>query len=202
MRNPNDKKYANFYERWDWLVTFMVVEDRFVHHVLLMMDKSRNDAVGTMGVSVEGTRISLVYNEKFVESLSDAELRFVITHEVYHLVLHHCTIRLPQDKKDRELYNIAADLAINSLIKQDVNRTMPKDEKGKLLPFSSTMAKAQAGVESYQYFRVANYLRGIIESIEQNLMALGGESKNYNRFGQNAENSISDSDKIDEELED
>ncbi len=130
MRNPNDKKYANFYERWDWLVTFMVVEDRFVHHVLLMMDKSRNDAVGTMGVSVEGTRISLVYNEKFVESLSDAELRFVITHEVYHLVLHHCTIRLPQDPKDRELYNIAADLAINSLIKQDVNRTMPKDEKG------------------------------------------------------------------------
>jgi len=130
MRNPNDKKYANFYERWDWLVTFMVVEDRFVHHVLLMMDKSRNDSVGTMGVSVEGTRLFLVYNEKFVESLSDAELRFVITHEVYHLVLHHCTVRLPQDKNDRKLYNMAADLAINSLIKQDVNRTMPKDEKG------------------------------------------------------------------------
>lgn len=131
MRNPNDKKYANFYERWDWLVTFMVVEDRFVHQVLLMMDKSRNDAIGTMGVRVEGTRIFLVYNEKFVESLSDAELRFVITHEVYHLVLHHCTIRMPQDKKDHELYNTAADLAINSLIKQDVNRTMPKDKDGK-----------------------------------------------------------------------
>jgi len=33
---------------------------------------------------VEGTRIKLVYNKKWIDSLSDAELRFVITHEIYH----------------------------------------------------------------------------------------------------------------------
>jgi len=137
MRGPNDKKYASFWERWDWLITFMVVEDKFVHNVLMMMDKSRNDSVGTMGVRVEGTRILLHYNEKFVDSLSDAELRYVITHEVYHLVLHHCTKRAPMDKKDKSLFNEGADLAINTLIPQDANRTMPKDETGKnigLLP--------------------------------------------------------------------
>jgi len=137
MRSPTDKKYANFYERWDWVITFMVVEDKFVHNVLMMMDKSCDNSVGTMGVNVEGTRIFLVYAEKFVDELSDAELRYVITHEVYHLILHHCTIRLPIDKKDRKLYNQAADLAINTLIPQDSNRTMPKDKDGKnigLLP--------------------------------------------------------------------
>lgn len=130
MRNPNDRKYANFYERWEWLVTFMVVEDKFVHQVLMMMDKRRDDSVGTMGVNVEGTRISLVYCAKFVDDLSDAELRYVITHEIYHLILHHCTIRLPLEEADRSLYNTAADMAINSLIPQDANRTMPVDEKG------------------------------------------------------------------------
>ena len=133
MRSPNDKRYASFYERWDWLITFMVVEDKFVHQVLMMMDKSRNDAIGTMGVSVDGTRIKLVYNEKFVDSLSDAELRYVITHEVYHLILHHCTKRAPTDKKDKELFNKAADLAINTLIPQDSNRTMPVNEKGEII---------------------------------------------------------------------
>ena len=130
MRNPNDKQYANFYERWEWLITFMVVEDKFVHQVLMMMDKRRDDSVGTMGVYVKGTRIYLLYNAAFVNSLSDAELRYVITHEVYHLILHHCTVRLPPDEADRSLYNTAADLAINSLIPQDTNRTMPVDEKG------------------------------------------------------------------------
>lgn len=137
MRNPNDKKYANFYERWDWVVTFMVVEDKFVHQVLLMMDKSRDDSVKTMGVRVDGTRIFLVYNEAFVESLSDAELRGVISHEVYHLVLHHCTKRKPVEAEDHDLFNKAADLAINCLIPQDVNRCLPKDKDGKdigLLP--------------------------------------------------------------------
>ena len=110
MRSPTDKVYANFWERWDWLITFMVVEDKFVHNVLMMMDKSRNDSIKTMGVRVEGTRIFLVYNQKFIDSLSDAELRWVITHEVYHLVLHHCTKRAPIDKKDHDRWHRLANV--------------------------------------------------------------------------------------------
>lgn len=133
MRDPNEKTYANFWERWEWLITFMVVEDRFVHNVLMLMDKSNKESIGTMGVNVEGTRVKLFYSEKFINKLSDAELRYVITHEVYHIVLHHCTKRAPTDKKDRKLFNMAADLAINTLIPQNANRTMPKDEHGKVI---------------------------------------------------------------------
>ena len=134
MRSATDKQYASFYERWEWLITFMVVEDKFVHEVLMMMDKRCDNSIQTMGVHVEGTRIFLAYNEKFVGTLSDSELRWVITHEIYHLILHHCTVRLPEDKHDHKLYNIAADLAINCLIPTDANRTIPVDEKGNALP--------------------------------------------------------------------
>jgi predicted metal-dependent peptidase len=151
MRGKNDKVYKNFWERWEWLITFMVVEDKFVHNILMMMDKSRNDSVKTMGVRVEGTRIFLVYNQAFIDSLSDAELRWVITHEVYHLVLHHCTKRAPIDKKDHDLFNQGADLAINTLIPRDANRALPVDENGKpfvLLPAQHGFAE-KLSMEQY-----------------------------------------------------
>jgi predicted metal-dependent peptidase len=129
----NDKKFSNFHQRWEWLIAFMTVEDLFVHEILMIMDKRRNDAVKTMGVRIEGTRIILEYCLPWTESLSDPELRYVITHEVYHLILHHCTIRLPFDLKDRKLYNQAADLAINSMIPTSSYRTMPKDKEGKVI---------------------------------------------------------------------
>lgn len=154
MKDPNDKKFRNFYERWDWVVTFMVVEDKFVHEILMMMDKRCDNSVGTMGVSVEGTRINLVYSQEFVDSLSDPELRYVITHEIYHLVLHHCTIRLPVHKEDRKLYNQAADLAINSLIPQDCNRHMPKDKDGKVIGLLPSQYKFPDKLSMEQYVQL------------------------------------------------
>jgi len=133
MRNSSDKVYNNFYERWDWVISFMVVEDKFVHQVLMMMNKQESNSCPSMGVVVEGTRIKLVYNKKWIDSLSDAELRFVITHEIYHIVFHHCTLRVPFNKEDKSLYNTAADLAINCLIPQDVNRTIPLNEDGTVM---------------------------------------------------------------------
>lgn len=172
MRNPNDKRYANFYERWDWLVSYMVVEDKFVHQVLMMMDKRHNSSIKTMGVHVEGTRIHLSYCDKFVDSLSDAELRFVITHEVYHLILHHCTIRLPLDKKDRALYNMAADLAINTLIPQDINRTMPVDKNGKTI---GLLPKDQGFPEKRSMEQYIQLLRQKNEEDKKNGDGEGGE---------------------------
>jgi len=133
MRSPSDKVYKNFHERWDWVISYMVVEDKFVHQVLMMMNKQESKSCPSMGVVVEGTRINLHYNKEWVNSLNDAELRFVITHEIYHIVFHHCTLRLPINKEDHKLYNDATDLAINCLIPQDTNRTMPLKKDGTVM---------------------------------------------------------------------
>jgi predicted metal-dependent peptidase len=123
-------KYASFEDRWKWIITFMVLEDMFVHEVLMMMEKHADKAVGTMGVKVVDAKLSLIYNPEWINQLTDPELRFVVTHEVYHVVLHHCTVRLPADPKDRKLYNIAADMAINCLIPTDTNRCIPVHKDG------------------------------------------------------------------------
>lgn len=125
------QKYKSIDERWDWILTYMVVEDKFVHEMLMCMEKRPSKHLPTMGITVEdSTRIVLYYNPDFVDKLTDPELRFVITHEIYHVALHHVTIRVPEHPEDRGLYNKAADLAINCLIPQGkfeyVNRHMPE----------------------------------------------------------------------------
>ena len=124
------KAYKDFEERWTWIITFMVLEDMFVHEILMMMEKRPNKAIGTMGVAITDSKLHLIYNPEFVNTLTDPELRWVVTHEIYHVALHHCCVRLPERPEDRALYNIAADLAINCLIPQDANRCMPKHKDG------------------------------------------------------------------------
>jgi predicted metal-dependent peptidase len=55
----------------------------------------------------------IVYNPRFVETLTAAELEAVVAHEALHCALgHHCR----RGERDPELWNEAADLAINPLL--------------------------------------------------------------------------------------
>jgi predicted metal-dependent peptidase len=129
------EKYKNFEDRWKWIIAFMVLEDKFVHEILLLMTKSASNAVPTMGVFVKEGRLNLHYNLDFANMLTDPELRYVVTHEIYHTVLHHVTHRMPKRPEDHKIYNIAGDLAINSLIPESPSRHMPKrrDKDGKII---------------------------------------------------------------------
>lgn len=58
-------------------------------------------------------QITMLWNPDFFASLTDREVRGVITHEFYHLVFGHIGTRR---KTPPTLWNIATDLAINSII--------------------------------------------------------------------------------------
>ena len=139
--------YASLQERWDWVISYMVVEDPFVHHILMMMDKRSSTNIDTMGVRPEGTRIILEYNNDFVRDLPTEELRGVIKHEVYHVVFHHCTHRNSEDPKSHKIHNKAADLAINSLIPDTASCRLPTGKNKGLLPkdfgFPEKLSKEQ-----------------------------------------------------------
>jgi len=107
-------------DKFEWATTVMVTENEFVHEILLLLEKHPTTAIATMGVTVKESRLHLYYNPEFFNSLEDAVLFWVFNHEIYHLVLHHCTKRAPTDKREHDLYNIAADLAVNSLIKESL----------------------------------------------------------------------------------
>lgn len=80
--------------------------------------KIRTRDVPTAGVTVErdGT-FKLLWNPDFVAALSREEVRGLLIHEFMHLILEHVTTRR---RKPNQLWNVAADLAINSLIKPEL----------------------------------------------------------------------------------
>jgi predicted metal-dependent peptidase len=113
-------------KRFDWVISFMAMTDRYNFEILGRMVRNPTLQIDTVAVGCVGIQIQLVYNPIFVKALSDEELRWVLTHEVAHVVLHHITHRLPTDKKERKITNWAADLAINSLFQQYAGTAYPK----------------------------------------------------------------------------
>lgn len=102
--------------------------------------KIATDAIPTAGVRVnpESQSFEMVYNPKFFENLGktdaegkpitdpkkvlerrEIEARGVLKHEYFHLIFEHVTSRLPSEGLSK-LWNIAADLAINSEIYQEL----------------------------------------------------------------------------------
>ena len=75
-----------------------------------------------------------MYGRVFVDSLSDAELRFVILHECKHKMYRHLTTWKHLHDKDHMCANMACDYVINLEIEEenpDGFATMPLDENGK-----------------------------------------------------------------------
>lgn len=79
-------------------------------------------------------QLTLYANPDFFKGLTNWEIRGVLTHEFYHLVFCHLSHRRRQPHR---LWNIATDLAINSLILKNLNRPRGSndiDDNGRALP--------------------------------------------------------------------
>lgn len=74
---------------------------------------------GPVGTACTDMR-RILFDPVFMEKLSDEALTFVFCHEVMHCVLCHCT---RGREKDPLLYNIAADIVVNSLILESLGLT-------------------------------------------------------------------------------
>ena len=78
--------------------------------------------IPTAGVSFDQQYddITMYWNPDFFASLSDSEVRGVLIHEFYHLIFQHVSSRL---KKPAKMWNVATDLAINSIIVNHESKT-------------------------------------------------------------------------------
>ena len=100
--------------------------DRDIYHLLKdepffallsrQLDKRADETIPTAGIKYNPERIAyeLIYNPKFMQSLSDKHKKWVMMHELYHASLGHCQHRKLSDL-NRQTANVAMDLAINSL---------------------------------------------------------------------------------------
>ena len=92
--------------------------------------KVPTDSMPTAAVAYDPTYddLTLYWNPEFFGGMSDAEIRGVLTHEFYHLVFRHINERR---KDPAKMWNVATDLAINSIISGHTNMALPS---GCLMP--------------------------------------------------------------------
>lgn len=86
----------------------------------------------------------IYFDPEFAERLSDDELDFVLKHEVLHCALKHC-LRSKKQGLNRYLYNIAADIVINSYIMEQMG------VENMIVDGEVAMHKAPNGIEGCKY---------------------------------------------------
>jgi len=85
-------------------------EKPFFAYLIMNMKFKEDKKVETIGVDRLG---NCYYNPKFIEELSEDNLKGILAHEVLHLVLEH--LQRSENLK-HTLYNISADLCVNDLL--------------------------------------------------------------------------------------
>lgn len=106
-------------------------------HMIYSIDENAETAY------TDGVRIA--FGPKFLESLTDSELDFVMMHEILHVVLQHC---MRGEDRDHERMNIACDIVVNSNILLENNM----DHRSITLSlWGESMHLAPDGKEGHEY---------------------------------------------------
>lgn len=103
-------------------------------------DKIASESIPTAGIGWNKTtkNFQLLYNPKFMESLSGVEALGVLKHEFYHVVFEHVQgkrISEEQIKQNQKPWNVAMDLAINSHLDKELPEMCCMPGKGMFKDF-------------------------------------------------------------------
>ena len=125
----------------------LLMEEPFFAAISRRIDKRASYAIPTAGVMVnpDTAQFEMLYNPKFFADLTDLQRSDILKHEFYHILFEHVTGRMPADV-NMKLWNIAADLAINSHL-----HNLPE---GGLIPGEPDTP--------FEHFLVASQLSGIL----------------------------------------
>ncbi len=91
-------------------------DEPFFSQVLRPVTKVRSEEISTAGVLAKDGDINMWWNPYFVAGLLSKQVKGLLKHECFHLVLDHTTTRRMEP---HILHNYATDLAINSMIPED-----------------------------------------------------------------------------------
>jgi len=125
----------------------LLMKEPFFAALSRRINKIKTYGIPTAGVRLNPrtTQFEMFYNPQFLGSLTEEEVTGVLMHEYYHIVFEHVTGRKPTDESKAQLWNAAADLAINSHL---VGR-LPKEC---LMPGEGKFKKYPAGKSAEWYF--------------------------------------------------
>ncbi len=122
-----DEKERTF--SFDAALTTFLATNPFIAEISRWIRKVPSKTIPTAGVGYNKNNddIVLYYNRRFAASITKEEFSGVLLHEFYHVIFRHVTSRR---REPHMLWNIATDLAINSILVNN-GHTLPK---GALIP--------------------------------------------------------------------
>ena len=189
----------------------LLKDEPFFSSISRNVSKVQNRAIPTAGVMVNKDThfFELHYNPDFFDDLGktdfadnelegnarlerrDTEIRAILKHEFYHLIFNHLTERLP-DGKMTMMWNVAADLAINSEIGQDLPNIA-------CIPGHTNFENYPAGLSAEAYFEM---LKKEKEEQDKNKQQGQGEGESGEGEGQQNGGGSGGGDKFSNTLDD
>lgn len=155
-------------------------DEPFFSRVLRTVTKVRTEEIPTAGVLAKDGDIKMWWNPRFLASLTSRQVKGLLKHECFHLVLEHTTTRRMEP---HTLHNYATDLAINSMIPEDelpesglipgrafkpldleVAERIGPAARARHERISAKIASLPRGLSAEQYFAL---LQDVAEDIEQ-----------------------------------
>ena len=125
-RNPHERKILKLKkdqipnivseadEKVQQAIIWLLSNEQFFGNLIISLKRKRTFDIPTMAVYYDNG-FHFIYNPVFALSLSKPNIVGIIKHELFHLIFKH--ISRKKGISDFEKWNIAADLAINSIIK-------------------------------------------------------------------------------------
>lgn len=130
----------------------LIHEEPFFSHILMSFTKIETDQIPTAGVTSIDDNLTLYWNPKFLETLSTTQIMGLLKHECYHIIFNHCTSR---KQKPHMLWNMATDLAINSIIPE---HELPE---GGLIPGKALDMSKVPDEHREEYTAVSNFIKSL-----------------------------------------
>ena len=98
----------------------LLQDEPFFAAISRRVNKQESRAIPTAGVTVDKDTLQfkMLYNPDFFQDMEEKKIKGVLMHEFYHLIFKHVTSRKPENVPHLA-WNIAGDLAINSMIGED-----------------------------------------------------------------------------------
>jgi predicted metal-dependent peptidase len=117
VRHEPDPNVPSDEYRIDAALVRVITSEPFSGEISMGLPKVANWKVDTAYVAADKeANLHMGYNPDFMRSLPFEHKVGVIIHEILHVAFGHITERAPANREDAKIFNIAADLAINSII--------------------------------------------------------------------------------------
>ena len=149
---------------------------KFYGHFFLHMNINENVNMPTAGVYAKGTKLCMDYSPSFVDKLTNEETKWLLGHELKHLLYSHIN-RTKRMGYDHRKSNIVQDMIINSVLKEEFDNSVMTPIKGEYGEGEDKVTIPELLVPpEYDGERMYEPLYRWVEELEEKMKQEGGNS--------------------------